>query len=237
VVVALGVQRGGTDANARGMTVATVVGVQDTIRLPDGTVAVLAPESRLAIGPAFGASARDVTLDGMAHFTVVHDDARPFTVHAGGAAVRDIGTAFVVRVDGVQGGERVTVEVTDGQVMLRGGAAGADSVLLARGDRGVLAPGGTLTAARGAVTAGATAWTAGRLVYADTPIELVRADLRRWYGVNLLVADSALAGARVTATFDREPVERVLRLLALALGASVTRQGDLVVLRGSGAAP
>jgi ferric-dicitrate binding protein FerR (iron transport regulator) len=46
-----------------------------------------------------------------------------------------------------------------------------------------------------------------------------------------LRADSVLASRHLTATFNGEPVDDVLRAIALALGASVDRQGDTVRLR------
>ncbi|HWJ22481.1 MAG TPA: DUF4974 domain-containing protein, partial [Gemmatimonadaceae bacterium] len=75
----------------------------------------------------------------------------------------------------------------------------------------------------------------GRLAYDAAPLDVVRADLRRWYGVDLRVADSTLARRRLTASFDGEPVARVLDVVALALGATVERSGNVAVLRTAAA--
>jgi transmembrane sensor len=123
---------------------ATATGERDSVRLGDGTLVVLGPESRLEVAAGFGDDRRDVTLVGDGYFEVQHDDARPFTVHAAGASVRDIGTVFTVRA---RGDAPVTVIVTRGAVLLRAADRGkAEGVVLHERDRGTLAPGGSPSA-------------------------------------------------------------------------------------------
>jgi len=74
------------------------------------------------------------------------------------------------------------------------------------------------------------AWTQGRLVFRDSPLTLVGAELYRWYGVRLRIADSSLANLHLTASFSGEPVDRVLNVIALTLGARVERQGNVAIL-------
>jgi transmembrane sensor len=57
-------------------------------------------------------------------------------------------------------------------------------------------------------------------------MDQVRADLRRWYGVELRVTDSLLQRRVFTGSFTTEPADRVLDAIRLALGASVVRRGD-----------
>jgi transmembrane sensor len=220
---------GASPAGARVVT--TAVGQRDSVRLPDGSRVVLAPGSRLTIAAGYGDRARDVQLDGAAWFAVRHDEARPFAVRAGNAVVRDLGTEFTVRTDGAGNARSVAVVVTEGVVSLRAARADADSgVVLQAGDRGALAPDGATTAERGAATEDDVAWTRGRLVYRAAPLDVVRADLRRWYGLELRVDDPTLAARRLTATFEGEPAARVVEVVALALGARATQVGDTVVL-------
>ena len=219
--------RGPAATEAR--AIATAVGERDSLRLPDGSRVVLGPDSRLVVSSEFGAARREVELRGEAFFDVVHDDARPFVVRAGGAAVRDVGTAFAVRSSEAGG---VRVVVTEGAVLLGAAAdAAANGVLLHAGDRGVLGTDARVVVARGAVTDDDLAWTRGRLVFRDAPMAEVSAALRRWYGVELRVEDSALARRHLTADFAGEPVARVLDVLGLALGADVERRGDSVMVR------
>ena len=71
------------------------------------------------------------------------------------------------------------------------------------------------------------------LVFRDASLAEVSSDLRRWYGVELRVEDSILASRHLTMTFAGDPLERVLRVIGLGLGADVERHGDTAVVRAS----
>ncbi|HEX7938427.1 MAG TPA: FecR domain-containing protein [Gemmatimonadaceae bacterium] len=199
---------------------ATNVGARDSVVLGDGSRVILGPATRIRV------SGREVDLaTGEALFSVVHDATRPFTVRAGGTLIRDIGTEFSVHSD--RDGE-VRVVVREGSVRM---TRNADSVVLVKGDIGMLASGGQVRASRGAATSDDLAWTTGRLVFRNAPISELGADLRRWYGVELRVTDSAILKRHFTGSFANESPARVLDVIALALGARVDRRGDTVFIR------
>ena len=207
----------------------TRVGERDSLRLADGTLVVLGPQSSLKVADQYGKQQRTVEMLGEAYFDVVHDDARPFVVRTGGAAIRDVGTRFVVRNDGTEG---VSVAVTEGSVAL---AASADSpggeVVLQAGDHGRVRPGGKTTTRRGGAGADDLAWMQGNLVFREAPLAEVIASLQRWYGIQLRVADPSLQSRHITATFTGEPRERVLEVIGLALGADIEHRGDTAIVR------
>src|SRR6266478_6130011 len=95
---------------------ATSRGQRGTLQLPDGSRLILAPESRLRIPADFGRGARELSLDGEALFTVVHDSTRPFRVRAKGAVAEDIGTRFDLRAYAED--SLVAVAVAEGVVAL-----------------------------------------------------------------------------------------------------------------------
>lgn len=206
---------------------ATRVGQRDSVQLPDGSVIVLAPGSRLTVASGFNGTHREVALEGAAFFTVTHDDRRPFVVRARGAEIRDLGTAFSVKSD-ARGA--VSVAVTHGVVAMRDTTAGSPApVELRAGDRGTLHA-GTVAVARGTVTDDDVAWTRGQLAYRDASLAEVQADLRRWYGVELAVPDRILAGRTLTASFHSDSASQVVRVIALAFGAEVVQRGDTILL-------
>jgi transmembrane sensor len=219
-------------------TYATSVGERRQIVLKDGSKVLLGPTSRLVvpvITPEEGW--RMVILDGAAYFSVVHDPAHPFTVKVGDIVIRDVGTAFSVETDD-SAGTRIAVD--SGSVSV-GPAADRDrdAVLNAR-DKATVDTKGAVTVERSAVSDDDLAWTQGRLVFRDAPLILVGAELYRWYGVRLRVSDSSLANLHLTASFSGEPVDRVLNVIALSLGARIERQGNVAILHrapASGARP
>ncbi len=232
LVVFAGVKawQGGDAGVERGQVLATKVGQRDSLTLSDGTRIVLAPGSRLTVAMGFADGDRSVVLEGAAYFDVQHDDAHPFTVHAAGAEIRDIGTRFTVKTDGIGG---VSVSVTHGIVAVRELASSTPTAVeLHAGDRGVVSA-GNVAVTRGAVTDDDLAWTRGQLNYRDAPLSEVQADLRRWYGINLLVADSALSQLTVTMPVQQDAA-RVISTIAAMLGADVEQRGDTVILRSAG---
>lgn len=227
----------------------TAVGERQVLHLADGSQVVLGPASTLDVPAGYGGAVRRVRLTGEAYFRAVHDAERPFEVAAGDAIVHDIGTAFVVRAPEGATRQAVDVSVTAGAVQLRAAAdsvgrgSASAGVLLRAGDRGrVLAATGSgvpavAVVARGTDVAADTAWTTGRLVFRDAPLSEVAGALRRWYGVELRFADSAVAARHLTATFAGESTDAVLRVVGLATGARLDRRGDTVVVREATPSP
>ena len=206
-------------------TLSTPVGGRDSLVLPDGSQVILGPGSTLTMAEGFGQTERRVTLVGEALFTVVHDDAKPFVVVANGADIRDVGTAFVVHSDA--GGVRVAV--TDGVVELT--AARKAPTTLHAGDAASITPAGDVSTQRGVGAGDDLAWTTGRLVFRDTPLSEVSEDLHRWYGIRLDIQDPALRRRPLSASFQGDSLRGVLEAISVAVGATVERRGDTVVLR------
>jgi transmembrane sensor len=205
---------------------ATSVGERREFQLADGTRVVLGPTSRLVVED--GSNDRSVSLEGEGYFSVVHDASHPFTVRVGSMSVEDVGTAFAIQTDD-SGAVRVAVD--SGAVALGPQEAAPESkeILNAR-DRATVKPSGLVVVERSAVQDDDLAWVQGRLVFRDAPLIQVGAELYRWYGVRLRVADSTLANLHLTASFSGESVDRVLNVIALSLGARLDRQGNVATL-------
>ena len=206
---------------------ATGVGVRDSLTLPDGSRVILGPMSSLKMGPDFESGARTVDVTGDAWFEVTHDGNRPFTVHAGGATIVDIGTEFAVRSNP----EGVSVSVTEGSVSLApANVSASEAVILQAGDKGRLQTDGQIVTTRGTVTADDVAWMKGRLVFRETPVAEVASVIHRWYGIKLKMTDSSMMSRRITATFNGETPAEMLEVLGLVLGAEIDRRGDSAVV-------
>jgi ferric-dicitrate binding protein FerR (iron transport regulator) len=209
--------------------VATVAGQRTTLVLGDGSRVVLAPASRLRHPPDFGAHERNVYLEGEAYFTVTHDTTRPFRVYAAGAVAEDLGTEFAVRA--YPGDPHVRVVVAGGAVELRAAAASpSGGTVLTRGQRGRLAPDGTVAVTDGVALDEYTGWTEGRLAFRDTPLAEVLADLNRWHDVRFDLADSALATRGLTASFSSASLPDALRALATNANVLHERRGSVIRL-------
>jgi transmembrane sensor len=196
----------------------TPVGQTATLALADGTTITMAPGSQLRVAADFGRARRDVYLDGEAYFAVVHDAEHPFTVFAGPVAARDIGTAYAVRHYGDEPSVRVAVR--DGRVdVTDAGVVGAGDVVRRAAD-------GTTHVQHGTDVDALLGWTTGRLTYMDAPLADVRADLRRWYGIDIAVGRPAVDTLRFTGTVSGLAAHDVVALLAATLGLHAQWQGS-----------
>jgi transmembrane sensor len=211
----------------------TARGARQTLHLSDGTRVVLGAGSSLRYPDAFGAGARDVYLTGQGFFEVAHDAAHPFRVHAGHATAEDIGTAFAVLAYAED--STVRVVVAEGSVALGRSARGAshDSsprTVLTPGQLGALGTRDALPTVRRVNVDAYVAWTEGRLVFDDTPLGDVVAQLGHWYDVPIRIADPTLASRTLTASFTTESLTDVLTSLAPVLDVRFERVADTVVV-------
>lgn len=213
-------------------TYATRTGQRDSIMLADGSRVILGPDSRLTVPAGYGTDARAIELEGDGYFDVRHDASKPFTVRVANALVEDIGTTFTVESDA---GDTTSVSVLSGSVRLRAqGSSAAAGAILAAGDRGSLTVDGQVHAYPNTVRNDDASWTTGRIVFHDASVTRIVAEIHRWYGVKLRVADTTILNRHVTTTFDDgDSIDQVLRSLALTLGARIDRQGDSATIHPS----
>ena len=216
------------------------------IRLQDGTQVTLAPQSRVRYTADYGTAHRDLYLDGEAYFQVAPDSQRPLRVHTTGSVTEDLGTAFVVRAYADEIATEVVV--AEGRVALwradttaasrargpRPDAPPPPALVLEARDLGRLDSGGVATLRRRVDVGRYLAWTGGVLAFDAAPLGDVVLTLERWYNVEIRLADSALAGRRLTATLQNEPIDLVLKRIALTLGLRVDRAGASVLVLRNG---
>jgi ferric-dicitrate binding protein FerR (iron transport regulator) len=227
-------------ATAGAITVTTAEAESDTVMLADGSTVILGARSTLEYAADFGATTRDVRLAGEAYFHVARDSGAAFRVDAGHATVQVVGTEFVVRAYGAgsgsgserrSGAEPVVVAVAEGAVNVRrAGMAVASGVVLRPGNVARIAQDGAMTVTSNADLDRWLGWVDGRLVFEDAPLPEVLAELERWYGLEFRVEDAALAAKRVTARLRAGSLDETLEALALAVGASHARAGDVITL-------
>lgn len=218
-------------------TYTTQVGKRDSVKLADGTRVLLGPDSRLTVPADYGTTSRTVDLHGDGYFDVRHDAQKPFAVRVRSALIEDVGTTFTVESDDA---DTTSVAVVTGSIRLRERNSAPDGgVVLAAGDRGSIDARGNVRAERQSVRDDDVAWTTGRLVFREASLTRVAGEIHRWYGVTLHVADSSLLDRHVTMQFAGEPIDQVLKILGLTLGARVERQGDsatVTTIHGSNSA-
>lgn len=201
---------------------ATRVGERRKISLDDGSTVELASSSSLSID--FTADLRRVVLhEGEAFFNVVHDPARPFVVDAASGRTRALGTTLNVKISD----PLVTVAVTEHAVFVS--ANGVEPVTVNEGQLVRYGP-NRMGDVRDANLDQVEAWRHDRLIFQDTLLGDVVADLKRYRGGQIIMTDSALRRLPVTATFDADKADAAIDTIARSLPIQVTRVTNLLVV-------
>jgi transmembrane sensor len=219
---------------------ATTIGEVRTVSLPDGTRVQLNTGTRLVA--AMDHHGRLVRLDaGEAWFQVARDADRPFVVYASRLAVRAVGTAFAVRVDG----KRVNLTVTEGHVEI----ASLDEALpetaelqLDRFDR---------TDSRVPLDEGQhvvyddriellsrwappeiernLSWRDGMLIFDDDPLEQVVAEINRYARQKIVISDAEIQDLRFGGYFRVGDISSILATFEEDFGIRVERINEELV--------
>ena len=217
---------------ARVEVFSTVVGQERIVRLADGSVVALDTHTRIKV--RFTRARRDIyLLRGKAHFHDVHDQARPFYVHAGDARVQAIGTQFEVRL---RADRQVDVLVNQGRVEVRaelGHASGAPRVQsVSAGEQlSIDGPRVQVKSVSPRQIADDLSWRYGALVFDNEPLARAATQVARYTRARI-VLEPGVGQLRISGRFRTDDVRGFFKALALALPVRVTRvRPDLITIQ------
>jgi transmembrane sensor len=193
--------------------------------LPDSSSIVLSPGSRADVRMTRD---RHVALTGEAYFEVQRDVERPFVVKTDDVTVTVLGTAF--EVSAFDTSASVLVRVRHGRVRVE---VDGDSVVLNAGGYARYNKAAHLLERMPAPPA---------VVFGDRIIQFqeaamteVVAQLQQLFPVRIELAKEALKRCRLTATFEDEPINYILRVIADTYGLTLTEVAPgYYVLDGEG---
>lgn len=228
----------------------TAIGEVDSVLLPDESTMFVNSGTRVQI--SYSDLARTaVLLSGEAHFDVMTDADRPFSVVAGDRVVQAIGTEFSVR----QSSEGVRVTVSEGSVLLRDGvqpelieqlverqpfsanSAGgniADSLhadmvatetILRAGDQVDVVEDSLVLVSDipEAKIERELAWRHGGLIFDRDSLEHVVSVMGRYTDADIVISDPELAELEVGGYFQIDDIDVMLNLLEAGLEVDVER--------------
>lgn len=200
--------------------VKTPYGTQTVLKLSDGSDVFLNSGSTLKFPVSFDRNhPRMVQLDGEGFFSVTGNRDQPFVVNAGSLQICVTGTRF--NVDAYPANREIIVALAEGEVNIQKesqkGVSGP--VRMKPGDVATYNQIEKSFQIKNMGNLGKyCAWTEGKIVFSDDPIQYVAEKLGNWYNVEIGIADRKLETYRFTGTFFDEPVEQVLYLLSISSG-------------------
>jgi transmembrane sensor len=167
--------------------------------------------------------AREVRLEGRAHFSVAPDPARPFRVRTRAGDVEVLGTRFDLSTRE----EDLQLIVVEGRVSLS--AAGA-AIEVGGGEISGIADGALIPPRRVMNPDSALQWVGTFLVFRSTPLADAAREVERVYGVSIRIPDPSIAARTVTATFADQDAAQVARVLCTIVGARCVTEADGTIL-------
>lgn len=179
--------------------------------LPDSTSGWLNSGSKLKYPSVFNGN-RKVELSGEAYFEVVHRNQSDFVVGVADLDIKVLGTKF--NVSAYSDDSFTNVVLTEGKVEIEGKTGVFNQILR---------PNEKITFHRDSKSLNLkpvdadrySAWKDGYLIIENEPLGEVIPRIERWYNAEIIVLDKELCNYRFKATFRNEPLEEVLRLVAL----------------------
>jgi len=206
----------------------TPKGGQEKITLADGSQIELNTNTALKVN--FSARERSVELvRGEAYFEIQHDAARPFSVVVGDRRIVDLGTKFVVRL----APDQIKVSLVEGIASLEriNSNATQRSVILSPGDV-ALAMADTTQVLKVAAhdLADSLAWRRGSVVFHYQRLDRAVAELNRYGGPQLVIADADSAKLLISGTFLTNKPEDFVGIAHEIFGLRVQRRNDSLIL-------
>jgi transmembrane sensor len=192
------------------------------VSLPDGSSITLNRNTTLSYKSNFGKRSRHVSLSGEAFFEIAADISKPFTIDAGKASVKVVGTSFNVITDNVD--SAVEVFVTSGKVLLTDNSGTRDITL----EPGYV---GTMDSNNARKTLNQnpnyTSWRTGKLNYDSQSLETVFRDLKRVYNMDIKADDPTILTNKWTSAIDIQSRDTIIRLICTSFNLSYTKDGNV----------
>jgi ferric-dicitrate binding protein FerR (iron transport regulator) len=197
-----------------------------SVQLPDGSTVLLRQGSTLKYPYSFDASERRVQLTGEAFFQVTHNAQQPFLITTEHAAIKVLGTSFLVNAQPVKD----EVVVVSGKVSVTDKTREANQVVLVAGKRTVLK---NNQFAQDIVTdSNYLSWNTGLLRFSNAPLAKVLEDITHQFGITVEIAPAIASTTdtiQVNVTFDHQSLDQVLDELQLITGLVAKKEADKVV--------
>ena len=188
--------------------------------LPDGSKIYLNRNSELIYRKNLGHLTRNVTLKGEAFFDIKRDPSKPFIINTGKASVKVLGTSFSVLTNNIK--NAVEVFVKTGTVLLSD-STGKQNIILEPGFIGTM----NFDTSSKVLNEDPNylSWNTDMLVYEKKSLDVVFADLKKVYGIDVVADNPDILKNQLTTTFEKEPQDTIIRIICSTFSFSYMKEG------------
>ena len=201
------------------------------IMLPDSSVVVLRPGSKIHYKKDFNQHDREITLVGEAYFDVHRNPGKPFLIHTDHMKVRVLGTSFTVKAYPEQ--KDIIVNVKKGKVQVENDRK--DLAVLTAGQQVVYRKLERSLEKNEQVSSTPERWIAEDMVFDATPFRELADRLQNRYDVKIRFKNPALEGCPITGKFKgTESLDLVLEVINQTRGTNYSIRGREIEINGEG---
>lgn len=200
--------------------VAVTPGQRGNLPLGPGDTVAIAADTKIVVGGDYGTKVRAVKVDGAANFHVsggVHFE----------AIVKDVSVsptaAAVFAVRGYKDDPAVIVRAKEGEVKVTAGKA---TRTLAAGQAVAIGADDAMSDPTADALDQAMAWTDGKVIFNNTPLKTVMAEMARWYNVPVTAKDTSLYSRPVTMSVGLESSKDAIAALEQSANVKFTYDKD-----------
>lgn len=209
------------------------------IVLPDGSIALLSPNSTMHQAADYGTKTRKIQLHGKADFKVAKDASRPFSVYAGQVVTTALGTRFKVNTHRKN---YVMVKLIDGRVVVHAAEHGKfkmkDTYLKPGEQLQVNHTNGLLTLSKKQTQVSpvsAAQLPLSTLEFKQEKLALVLDGLEKHYHSNIRYNQEDLKGLSFTGkVLPSDELKDILNILCTMNGLEFTEQNNQITIRKPG---
>jgi len=183
-------------------------GADYKVILSDGTLVWINSSTIMKFPFNFSDNKREITINGEAYLEVAKDPEKPFIVHTDHGSVKVLGTQFNINT---YDPEVMRVSLLDGAVQVN---TVEKKVSLKPGEEAVFVANLNKISVHDFDEEEVLGWQQGIYYFHNNTIQEICDVLPRWYGVNIIIDNSAIINNRFTGILKkREPMDKLLRTL------------------------
>lgn len=202
-----------------------------TITLPDGSTVTLNKYSKLTHDEDFSEENRSLSFSGEAFFDVTSNPKLPFIIKLKTAEIEVVGTSFnVLAYDSIDIAE---VTVKTGVVKFSSVKTGK-AVKLSAGKKGTYTEKELELVSAENTDVNFLSWSTRKISFNETDLKIIVSTLNKVYNANIILAADVSDSCVVTANFEGQPLESVLRVLESTLNLTYSVQDDSIIITGAG---
>jgi len=219
-----------TSRNIGNKTISTV-DFSEEIILPDGSIVTMNSNSRITYPKKFNKDQREISLEGEGFFEVISNPEWPLIISTADVSVKVLGTSF--NVNAYEANEEIEVIVKTGKVAVTRHGNVPQTIVIKPGNKAVYNKTSEDLSLSTKIDMNFMAWKTRSFVFKDQSLCEVVAALNKVYGSDISIPSDSLKTAKITSSFNDQPLEAILNVLTETLDLDCVEYNGRILLKES----